>query len=252
MKISIITVTYNAAATLERTLESVAVQSFEDKEHIIVDGASSDGTIEMIDAYRMRTKDYSVLTISERDKGLYDAMNKGLEMAHGDFVVFLNAGDCLHDADVLKSLEARVESAESEIGVIYGDTDLVDIDQKRIGPRRLSPPERLTWKSFRRGMLVCHQSFYARRELCPKYDLRYRFSADVDWCIRVMKAAEARGMSLIYINKVLTDYLDEGMTTKNHKASLLERFDVMKRHYGLATTIAMHVWFAVRGFLRLP
>ena len=252
MKISIITVTYNAAATLERTLESVAVQSFEDKEHIIVDGASSDGTIEMIDAYRMRTKDYSVLTISERDKGLYDAMNKGLEMAHGDFVVFLNAGDCLHDADVLKSLEARVESAESEVGVIYGDTDLVDIDQKRIGPRRLSPPERLTWKSFRRGMLVCHQSFYARRELCPKYDLRYRFSADVDWCIRVMKAAEARGMSLIYINKVLTDYLDEGMTTKNHKASLLERFDVMKRHYGLATTIAMHVWFAVRGFLRLP
>ena len=252
MKISIITVTYNAAATLERTLESVAVQSFEDKEHIIVDGASSDGTIEMIDAYRMRTKGYSVLTISERDKGLYDAMNKGLEMAHGDFVVFLNAGDCLHDADVLKSLEARVESAESEIGVIYGDTDLVDIDQKRIGPRRLSPPERLTWKSFRRGMLVCHQSFYARRELCPKYDLRYRFSADVDWCIRVMKAAEARGMSLIYINKVLTDYLDEGMTTKNHKASLLERFDVMKRHYGLATTIAMHVWFAVRGFLRLP
>ena len=252
MKISIITVTYNAAATLERTLESVAVQSFEDKEHIIVDGASSDGTIEMIDAYRMRTKDYSVLTISERDKGLYDAMNKGLEMAHGDFVVFLNAGDCLHDADVLKSLEARVESAESEVGVIYGDTDLVDIDQKRIGPRRLSPPERLTWKSFRRGMLVCHQSFYARRELCPKYDLRYRFSADVDWCIRVMKASEARGMSLIYINKVLTDYLDEGMTTKNHKASLLERFDVMKRHYGLATTIAMHVWFAVRGFLRLP
>ena len=252
MKISIITVTYNAAATLERTLESVAVQSFEDKEHIIVDGASSDGTIEMIDAYRMRTKGYSVLTISERDKGLYDAMNKGLEMAHGDFVVFLNAGDCLHDADVLKSLEARVESAESEVGVIYGDTDLVDIDQKRIGPRRLSPPERLTWKSFRRGMLVCHQSFYARRELCPKYDLRYRFSADVDWCIRVMKAAEARGMSLIYINKVLTDYLDEGMTTKNHKASLLERFDVMKRHYGLATTIAMHVWFAVRGFLRLP
>ena len=252
MKISIITVTYNAAATLERTLESVAVQSFEDKEHIIVDGASSDGTIEMIDAYRMRTKGYSVLTISERDKGLYDAMNKGLEMAHGDFVVFLNAGDCLHDADVLKSLEARVESAESEIGVIYGDTDLVDIDQKRIGPRRLSPPKRLTWKSFRRGMLVCHQSFYARRELCPKYDLRYRFSADVDWCIRVMKAAEARGMSLIYINKVLTDYLDEGMTTKNHKASLLERFDVMKRHYGLATTIAMHVWFAVRGFLRLP
>ena len=136
--------------------------------------------------------------------------------------------------------------------VVYGDTDLVDKDGNYLCHRRLSPPDNLDWKSFKQGMLVCHQAFYARMDLAKQveYDTKYRFSADVDWCIRVMKLAEKENAPLCRVNKVLVNYLHEGQTTKNHKKSLRERFDVMRRHYGLATTIAMHGWFMLRALLK--
>ena len=100
------------------------------------------------------------------------------------------------------------------------------------------------------GMLVCHQAFYARTDIAKntQYDTRYRFSADVDWCIRVMRESERMGLSLCNTGMVVANYTEEGATTKNHRASLFERFDVMRRHYGLFTTIAMHVWFVIRSF----
>ncbi len=102
-------------------------------------------------------------------------------------------------------------------------------------------------------MLVCHQSFYVRRDLALAipYNLRYRFSADVDWCIRLLKYVERRRLQVVNTHEILTDYLSEGMTTKNHRASLLERWRVMQHHYGWWQTLAMHLWFAVRAvFLR--
>lgn len=102
--------------------------------------------------------------------------------------------------------------------------------------RRLSAPATLTWKSFKQGMLVCHQAFFARRDLVEPYDLRYRFSADFDWCIRIMKKADV----LHNTHLTLIDYLNEGMTTRNHKASLKERFRIMSRHYGWASTVTHH------------
>ena len=97
-------------------------------------------------------------------------------------------------------------------------------------------------------MLVCHQAFYALTTLAKDnpYNLNYRFSADVDWCIRVMKEAERRHLTLKNVDEVVVNYLDGGMTEKNHRASLRERFSVMRRHYGLPLTLIMHVWFAVR------
>ena len=91
-------------------------------------------------------------------------------------------------------------------------------------------------------MLVCHQAFFARRDHAVAYDLRYRFSADFDWCIRVMK------QSTVLHNTRLTliDYLNEGMTTRNHRASLRERFRIMCRHYGTVQTVALHLKFAIR------
>ena len=108
--------------------------------------------------------------------------------------------------------------------------------------RRLSAPATLTWKSFKQGMLVCHQAFFARRDLVEPYDLRYRFSADFDWCIRIMKKADV----LHNTHLTLIDYLNEGMTTRNHKASLKERFRIMSRHYGWASTVTHHLWFVLR------
>lgn len=247
--LSVITVTYNAEKTLERTLESVEHQSCVDQiEHIIIDGASKDGTMELAEAYVERNPEMRIIVKSERDKGIYDAMNKGLLAASGDFVCFLNAGDKFHSDDVVRHVfsERKLDS----VGVIYGNTNIVDGDGQFLYPRRLAPYENMSWKSFREGMLICHQSFYARRELCDNYDLRYRFSADFDWCIRVMKKAKSE-YTLLYLKEpVFTDYLSEGMTTQNRMKSLRERFCIMSRHYGLFSTILYHCWFVLRLALK--
>lgn len=251
IRISVITCTYNAADVLQRTLDSVAEQTFEGIEHIIMDGLSRDGTAEMARRYAeaegQRGRGRSVTVVSERDGGLYDAMNKGIERATGGFLVFLNAGDKLHSKDTLR-IVAETARKSGKAAVVYGDTDIVDAEGAFLRRRRLSPPERLTWRSFMRGMLVCHQSFYVRADLArfEPYNLRYRYSADVDWCIRIMKRAERNGMSLVNTHAVLTDYLDGGMSVKNHRASLSERFRIMRRHYGLCRTVFMHLWFVVR------
>ena len=252
MRISIITVTYNAEATVERTLESVAQQTYPDVEHLIIDGASTDHTLEIAQKYP------HAIVISEPDKGLYDAMNKGLQRATGDYLCFLNAGDKLHCKETLEhvaeSLEryAHLDNPEKPaiIGVLYGDTDIVDAQGKFLRNRRLTPPEHLTWRTFKDGMLVCHQAFYINRQIALPYDLQYRFSADFDWCIRCMKEGEKRGMENLYIHEPLADYLAEGMTTANHKASLKERFKIMAKHYGLLPTIGQHIWFIFRVLVK--
>ena len=97
-------------------------------------------------------------------------------------------------------------------------------------------------------MLVCHQAFYARTDIAKsiRYDLKYRYSADVKWCIEVMKEAAKRKLDLVNTHAVLCDYQREGQTTTHHGASLWERFRVMAEEYGWLTAIAMHVWFVVR------
>lgn len=249
MKVSIITVTYNAEATIVRTMMSVAVQTHEDIEHIVVDGASKDATVPKVKRFfeelYMDAKQENAKLVSEPDKGLYDAMNKGIAMATGDYIVFLNAGDKLHNETVIERVVEKAED-EGKPAVIYGDTTIVDGEGKFLQMRRLRPPKQLTWKSFKWGMLVCHQSFYLRRDLAETYDLTYRFSADFDWCIRCMK----KGGKTAFINAPLTDYLSEGMTTANHKASLKERFHIMAKHYGWLTAVAVHVWFVFRMVIK--
>ena len=217
MKISIITVTYNAASVLKRTLDSVKAQSWQQIEHLIIDGASKDETISMAETYKAQCP-YEVVILSEPDKGLYDAMNKGLRLATGDYLVFLNAGDTLHAADTLETI---VRSAQPLPGVLYGDTAITDEQGNFLHLRRLRPPKKLSWKSFRQGMLVCHQAFYALTDIAKNlpYDPRYRYSADVDWCIRVMKEAQKRQLPLVNTQAILADYQEEGQTTIHHRDS---------------------------------
>ena len=251
MKISIITVTYNAASVLQRTLDSVKGQSCQQIEHLIIDGASKDDTISMVEAYKAQCP-YEVVVLSEPDKGLYDAMNKGLRLATGDYLVFLNAGDTLHANDTLETIVSSLQTVNKQPGVIYGDTAITDGEGKFLYLRRLRPPKQLSWKSFRQGMLVCHQAFYALTAIAKDipYDLCYRYSADVDWCIKVMKEAERRDLPLVNTHAVVANYLEEGQTTIHRRAALKERFDVMRHHYGLISTVFMHLWFAIRQFFK--
>ena len=277
IKFSVITITYNAGAVLQRTLDSVLAQTYEGVEHLIIDGASTDGTLQMANDYKVRNDEeppptppkeegiahhpqppndhhpHKVIIHSEPDEGIYDAMNKGLTQASGDYVVFMNAGDFFPSADTLEQIAHRCHlnelPSDSLPAVLYGNTDIVDSQGHYLHPRRLQPPEHLSWRSFRQGMLVCHQAFYARADVAKnlQYDTRYRYSADVDWCIRVMREADRLGLPLVNTHLTTACYTEEGTTTRHHRESLRERYRIMTHHYGHVSTFLMHCWFVVRN-----
>jgi len=259
MKISIVTITYNAARTLQRTLDSVACQTYADIEHLIIDGASKDATVAIAERYKAASR-HEVVIQSEPDKGLYDAMNKGLLKATGDYLVFLNAGDTLYAPDTIETVVRCVqqpplllERAGGEApAVIYGDTAITDAEGNFLHLRTHRPPEQLTWKSFKQGMLVCHQAFYVLTALARQipYNLQYRHSADVDWCIRIMREAERQQLALVNTHAILANFEEGGDTTQHHRDSLKERFSVMAHHYGLCQTLILHGWFILRAVVR--
>lgn len=239
---SIITVCYNAAGTIERTIGSVDAQTFGDYEHFIVDGNSSDGTLSIIKSHPDARRRW----VSERDGGIYDAMNKGMSKTSGDYLIFLNAGDKFHSPDTLAVIAEAIE-ANSRPGIVYGQTDIVDDEGRYLRPRHLSAPERLTLRSFANGMLVCHQSFVALRRIASPYSLKYRFSADYDWCIGCLQHSRH---NIGLTDTVFTDYLDEGATTRNRRASLIERFRIMCFYYGTLPTVLRHFGFVFRALAR--
>lgn len=232
--ISVITVVYNGENHIGRTIESVINQTWGQIEYIIIDGQSTDLTLEVIARYKGIDQ-----LISEPDGGLYDAMNKGLKVATGDYVWFLNSGDQIYSIDTIEKI---FDQQEKMPDVIYGGTMIIDEQQNEIGDRRLKPPDPLTWQSFRQGMVVCHQSIIVRRELAPEYNLEYRLSADIDWAIRATK-----GAGLILNSKqTLSRFLEGGLTNQNIKAGLKERFRIMSSFYGLIPTILRHFLFGIR------
>ena len=260
IRITYVTITYNAAKVLQRTLDSVLEQDYHDIVHLIIDGASTDDTLKIVDDYIARSNaaenGHRIQVMSEPDKGIYDAMNKGLRSLDGDYVCFLNAGDFLPAPNIVSSIVETLTSSLSPHSsqlpaVLYGDTDIVDGEGRFLHLRRHRPPKLLTWRSFKKGMLVCHQAFYARLDIARQfpYDLKYRHSADVDWCIRVMKEAEHRGLPLVNANVIVANFEEGGDTTQHHQDSLWERFYVMATHYGYIQTVLLHAWFVLRSVL---
>lgn len=234
---SVITITYNAEAVLAPTMHSVASQQYDDYEHIIVDGASKDGTLPLVE--HLSTPHTRVH--SEPDRGIYDAMNKGLGLARGQYVIFMNAGDRFASPDTL-SLYARAIADNETPGIVYGQTRLVDAEGHDLGPRHLTAPDELTLQSFRRGMLVCHQAMAVLHRIAPLYNLQWRYSADYEWCIRCLQHSRRN----VYTGAVTALYLREGTTTQNRWRSLRERFQIMCRYYGTLPTVLRHVGFVPR------
>jgi glycosyltransferase involved in cell wall biosynthesis len=239
--LTLITVTFNAGAVLERTLRSVRAQTVQEFEYLVIDGASTDGTLALVRA----AGDVVTRWVSEPDRGIYDAMNKGLALATGEYVWFLNAGDELHDHCVIERFYERLAD---DADVYYGDALFVREDGSAVGlrsevtPHRL--PKNLSWKDFDRGMVVCHQSFVARRSIAPPYRLDHFYSADIDWEIRCLKAAR----TVQYLDFVLSRYLVGGFSVKNLRQSLEDRFVILKTHFGTLPTIWNHARILWRGF----
>ena len=233
-KISIITIVFNNVRDIAYTIESVLGQTYPHVEYIIIDGASDDGTMNVINGYRDRITQI----LSEKDKGIYDAMNKGLALATGDYVLFLNSGDELFDQHTLEQVVERGQGAD----IIYGATKLIDEQRQVLGDRRHKAPAEFDWKSFRYGMNICHQAIYVKRSLAEPYDRQYQLSADIDWVIRAAKKAKTSKNVQTYVAK----YLVGGMTQKRHRQGLKERYQIFKKHYGALNNIINHGIIAVR------
>ncbi len=238
--ISIITVVYNNRAELEQTIRNVAAQTYPNIEYIVVDGGSTDGTLHVIEANLGTVTRY----ITERDKGLYDAMNKGLKLATGDYVWFVNSGDFIAENDTLQRI---ADQFAWQHDIYYGETLLVQADGTVLGTRSAlttrKVPAVLNWRSFRFGQLVGHQSFIAKRSLVGEYNLSYPCSADMDWQIRAMKQAQ----SIQHAQLPLSRFLVGGHSAQNKKSCWQERFHIFATHYGWFTALTSHVYIVFRA-----
>jgi glycosyltransferase involved in cell wall biosynthesis len=227
-KLSVITIVYNNVRDIERTMLSVLGQTYTNIEYIIIDGLSNDGTLQVIGKYKDRINKL----ISEKDKGIYDAMNKGLAIATGDYVIFMNSGDEFYAPDTVINVFAAAVDAD----IYYGETEMINDNAQSLGQRRHKAPATFNWRGFKYGMSISHQAIYIRRVLTEPYDSRYQLSADIDWIIRAAKKAK----KIVNVNRYVAKYLVGGMSKARHRQSLEERFNIMKRYYGLVPTVLNH------------
>jgi glycosyltransferase involved in cell wall biosynthesis len=230
--LSIITVVYNNIRDIERTILSVLTQTYPEIEYIIIDGGSTDGTLKIIKRY----SNLMAKVVSEKDEGIYDAMNKGLKLASGDYVLFMNSGDELYENETVEKVFASAPGAD----IYYGETEMINEEGESLGRRRHQTPAEFTWESFKYGMNVSHQAIYVKRTLTEPFDRRYQLSADIDWIIR----AAMRATKIVNVKQYVAKYLVGGMSKAKHRQSLLERFNIMRNYYGFFPTLANHIVIA--------
>ena len=233
-KLTVITIVYNNVRDIERTMLSVLNQSYPDIEYIIIDGKSTDGTIQLIEKYCDRLS----IFISEPDKGIYDAMNKGLGLALGDYVLFMNSGDEIYAQDTVATVFDSLPHAD----IYYGETEMYNQQWESLGRRRHQAPDNFTWKSFQYGMSISHQAIYIKRTLTGPFDTRYQLSSDIDWIIKAAKKA----LTIVNTRMYVAKYLVGGMSKEKHLQSLKERFAIFSRHYGLIPNILNHSVIALK------
>ncbi|PTB96808.1 glycosyl transferase [Marivirga lumbricoides] len=207
MKISIITVVFNNKETIRRAIESVLSQNYSNIEYLIIDGASTDGTIDIINNYKNKINKF----ISEKDEGIYDAMNKGIELATGDVVGILNSDDSYIDENSVSEIAKTFEKYNPDS--VFADVIMVkEHDQKAI-VRYYSAKKFKLWH-FRFGHMPGHATFFAKRELFDKlgkYDTKYKISADFDLLLRFLFVNR---ISYKYIPKVLVRMSLGGVSTQ--------------------------------------
>ncbi|MDE6808092.1 MAG: glycosyltransferase, partial [Prevotella sp.] len=210
MKVSIITVAYNSAETISNTISSVLKQTYNDIEYIVVDGLSTDDTISIVQSYEQKFNG-RLRWISEKDKGIYDAMNKGIRMATGDIVGILNSDDFLTSNYVI---ERTVENFTDDVEAIYGNVHFVKPNNLKKSVRFYSGKPFRPWM-VRFGFIPPHPSFYIRRNVYEKYGLydpSFRISGDVELISRL---SFIKKISMKYVNMDFVTMLEGGESTKS-------------------------------------
>ncbi len=252
MKISLITACYNSVSTIGKTFESVASQRGVNLEYIVVDGGSTDGTVDVIKEYAAKTNDFTIKWVSERDRGIYDAMNKGIKMATGDVVGILNSDDVLSDEYTLSTI---AEAFDHEIDAAYADIRFV----RELGGRTIRYCSAKYFKPwmFRFAVMIPHPSFYCRRELFEKYgvySLDYKICADFELVMRFMWKHQIRTR---YLNKCVVVMRTGGASTAGLASNITinkEDLRALKAHgyWSSLWLIYLKYFFKIWGFLIRP
>lgn len=221
-RITIITVCYNAAEFIERTLRSVAVQDYPDKEYIVVDGGSTDPTMEIVGRYSSAIS----RVVSEKDKGIYDAMNKGVGLATGEWCIFMNAGDTFASDDVL----GRVFFQPRDADVIYGDVIKKDAGGTAF-VKKAEPPHN------GHRMYFCHQSAFTRTECLRStpYDVRHRFSAD----FKLYKQLWKQKRRFLQLDFPVAVFDTSGVSNTHRSQGLADNISVIRQTDGLADKLRL-------------
>jgi glycosyltransferase len=219
MKISVVTASYNSQATIGFTIESFLRQDHPEKEMLVIDGASSDTTLKIVESFGSGT----IRVVSERDRGVYDAMNKGFRLFEGDAIGFLNSDDTFHDPHVLADIAAAMQDCD----IVYGDLNMVTDHRSKNLTRswRGGPFKR---RAFKFGWVPPHPTFYMRREVVRKvgeYDLSYITTADYDYMLRALELNQFR---VHYIPRVLADFQMGGISTRGWRVMLQGNLECLR------------------------
>lgn len=211
MKVSIITVCYNAEKTIRDTIESVISQSYSDIEYLVIDGGSSDGTMDIVNEYR----DAIGVIVSEKDNGLYDAMNKGISLATGELIGVLNSDDVFYSACTIEEIAALAQNADG----VYADIGFYNEALSK--KTRHYSSKRFHKAKFSRGFMPAHPSCYLKRDIISKvgdYSLDYKIAADFDYLVRVFSLPH---VSLNYLEKEVVKMREGGVSTSGFSANIL-------------------------------
>jgi glycosyltransferase involved in cell wall biosynthesis len=217
--ISVVTVVFNAKDLIELTIQSVLSQTYKNIDYIIIDGGSKDGTVDIIKKYDNRINYW----ISESDSGIYDAMNKGISHAKGDYIYFLNAGDTIYSNTTMGDIFKDSYDAD----VYYGKTCLINIDGSIRKTTKI--PEKLTWKKMWKGMLISHQSIVFKRSIIENYNQHYKYISDYDYIIKCLK----RSKTIVNTNQIMSNYLLGGVSERKILPCWQERLQIVKKHYNV-------------------
>jgi glycosyltransferase involved in cell wall biosynthesis len=229
--ITVITVCYNAESFIEPTVKSVLSQDYPNLHYMIIDGLSSDKTMKILAQYRSQIH----LLISEKDQGIYDAMNKGIRAADSGYLLFLNAGDEFTSATTLSTLISQSNGED----FIYGDIYLRHPDSR--------PDLYLTASPFNLKMLkksgtavLCHQAILIRKEIAPFYDTRYRIKGDLNWYYDILKNNPA--LKICHVSHPVVFYLAGGLSEKASKLDRKEYLQVIRYRHGFITAAQKWLW----------